>query len=188
MLTSLISICNIYLMSFNYLLIMLYIYIYILEQISSQRPEKAQLVGGKGRGKYVQSGSMQIQLDRQRRHPLGPQHSVKVPRPCRPSQDSGSHQHSPPGITMILTPGFMPSLDSDQRYEGHMDNVPGDDDINPKVEELERDEEVVEEIAEEAARAANPRGELAQFVHAVPRSQWPRDSNGKYFLEWVNGM
>ena len=73
---------------------------------------------------------------------------------------------------MIPTPGFMPSLDSDQHYEGHMDNVPGDDDINPEVEELQRDEEVVEEIAEEAARAANPRGELAQFVHAVPRSQW----------------
>ena len=52
------------------------------------------------------------------------------------------------------------------------------------MDDEERDELVAEEIADQEVLASNPRGELAKYVRAVPRSQWQQDSNGKYFLEW----
>lgn len=177
--------------------------------MSSQKSGKGKVVGdpttGRGRkikGRFIRGGSIQIEVDRHRRGPAtGSDQPASVQRTSRPRQQTVPRPSSPTGITMIPTPGFQPSQYSDehpshrsfdQHYEGrssrsvHLDESVADDEVHPYVAELERDEEVAEEMAEEAALAADPRGELARYVRAVPRHQWPRDSNGKYYLECMN--
>jgi hypothetical protein len=70
----------------------------------------------------------------------------------------------------------------------HLDDLAAIDGHDPYVDDVERDEAFTEEMAEQEAIASDPRGELAKYVRAVPQSKWPRDSNGKYFLEWKDGM
>ena len=103
---------------------------------------------------------------------------------------------------MIPTPGFPPSkyFDEhpshhtfDQHHSGqtsgsvHLEELAPNDEVDPEVDDEERDELVAEEIADQEVLASNPRGELTKYVRAVPRSQWQRDSDGKYFLEWHQG-
>ena len=179
--------------------------------------------GGRGRGRIMRGGALGIQVDRQRRQPIGSHEVPRVPRPCRPSQPGvppptrpsqpgvppptrpsqpASSSHEEPVIRMIPTPPAVTSTFSSQHYDEHPshrvhherpsshsahdeeeDFVPDlgadDDDIDPYAEELQQEEELAEE---EQLGHADPRGELAQFMHSLPRSQWPKDRNGKYWL------
>ena len=78
-------------------------------------------------------------------------------------------------------PGYMPS----QHHHGQTSrSVPqadldADEEYDPYADELQEEEEMAED---EELGHADPRGELAEFIHITPRSDWPRDQNGKYWL------
>ena len=91
---------------------------------------------------------------------------------------------------MILTPGLTqfhnhdehPSHRFDQSqpsYSGHREDYATDDEVDPYADDIQEKEEIAEQ--EEQARP-EPRGILAQFMHALPRDQWPTDSDGKFWL------
>lgn len=171
--------------------------VYYVVQMSTQRSRKGHVVddqtrtrGGKGRGNIIRGGSIQLEVDRQRRQGTS-SHEMTAPpvsRLCRPPRPS--RPSSPSGPTFIPTPGYQSSHDpqfSDEppsHPSEHLSDLHTEH-VDPDVAEPERDEEEdIEQMDTEESVRGDPRGEIGKYVHAVPRDKWPRAENGKYFLEY----